>query len=70
MPTARAFEDLTILSLDDGGGPFVDPREAALPGASATGCRSVRPDDTGMGAAPQSLANIAWLPIRRGRRRR
>ena len=36
MPTARAFEDLTILALDDGGGPFVDPREAAFPDASAT----------------------------------
>jgi len=36
MPTARAFEDLTVLALNDGGGPFVDPREAAFPGASTT----------------------------------
>ena len=32
MPTARAFEDLTILALDDGGGPFVDPSGGRVPG--------------------------------------
>jgi glyoxylase-like metal-dependent hydrolase (beta-lactamase superfamily II) len=33
MPVSRTFHDLTVIALDDGEGPFFEPREAAFPDA-------------------------------------
>src|SRR5262245_1081114 len=34
MPTSFTFHDLTVIALDDGEGPFFEPRVTAFPAAS------------------------------------
>jgi glyoxylase-like metal-dependent hydrolase (beta-lactamase superfamily II) len=54
MPTSFAFHDITIIALDDGEGPFFEPREDAFPGASPAQWERADRED------PGSVRDGAW----------